>query len=199
MANAVEERVRKANEALKRARAEEAQKAIMLQVYKADQEEAKLYHLPFRLLHSGILRECGEVPPNRYFPAPGRRKMTAKKEKILENVYVQLASEDDDEEVPLTDVEREVLAEVEQIEAEDKVLSAENMDYYMTRFLKYVDFAKYGAADWTGAALDFREAMHIKQEYMARWQDYKAHPERYFSADNPLSKYSSRKYDLCEV
>lgn len=196
MSNNVEERIKKAQAALRKVREEEVQKAFALQMYKGDQMAAEMYHLPFRLLHSGVLRESGEVEPNRYYPAPGRRKMTAAKERILENVYVQLINDD---EVALTDEEREVLAEADRIEAKDRVLNDDNMDYYMTHFLRYVDFEAYGPADWTGDALDFREAMHIKQDYMARWQDFKEHPEKYFSEPNPLSKYSGRKYDLSEV
>lgn len=62
-----DEQMQKAREALQERKSEELKRRVMLHLYRQDQENARRWQLPFRMVHRKEY-PTGEVQPNDYYP-----------------------------------------------------------------------------------------------------------------------------------
>ena len=143
-----DEQIQAARKALQERKGEDLKRRILLHQYKRDQENARKWQLPFRMIHR---REYppGEIPPNDYYPH--RSGITV---------------DGSGKPVPLPDAER---------------ITKATALFYFTRLLaaNEANLMQYRNSDWTGEAITTAEAAEIREEYLKRIRDYKAHPEQY--------------------
>lgn len=143
-------------------------------------KQAREWGLPFRLLYAREYDRLDEIPPNEHYPQPGRARMNPKDEATLGKIIQKSEAG-----IALNHREELVLQKADAHEAKQPHLTAENAEYYLTRFLRYAQMDDYGASDWTGNKISDREAERLKTAYQKRLKDFKEHPENYYSQPNP--------------
>lgn len=86
---------------------------------------------------------------------------------------------------PLPGLPRDIAEQVDAV----TILTADDAEYFCTRFLRYEDFDRYAPYDFTGQILQGTELEAIRAAYKARQDDYRRNPGKYWShIDHPNSK-----------